>query len=133
MDMYVHVSIGFNPSEHLICPYTKALSKHLQSIYGHVLTLTVLTCQCTYMSAFVPSTLRHVNRQQCLVDNNLNVCIHVSIGFNPSQHLVCTLTCLHTSTTMCMSTKTSCTYMPTLPSTLACVHVNRQPKPSTIT
>ena len=33
---------------------------------------------------------------QCLVDNNMNVCIH-----NPSQRFVCTSTCIHTSTTMC--------------------------------
>ena len=52
----------------------------------------------------------------CGVDNNLNIChlyIHVCIGFNSSQYLMCT------STSLCAWAW--CTYIPALPSPLACV------------
>ena len=75
----------------------------------------------------------------CLVENNLKVCTHVSIGFNASHHV-----CM--STTACMSKhiyyKVSCvhvykyvhSFIPFDP--CMCAIVNRQPKPyavSTIT
>ena len=86
--IYIHVSISFNPSQHLSC-----MSMHIYNS-NHLWT-------STYMSAFVPFTFQCMGTCQSstlfLVENNLNVCSHVSIGFNASPHHVCT------STTACMS------------------------------
>ena len=54
-------------------------------IYRHVRTCQHLSLTFQLMHGYI-----HINRQHCLVDNNLNVCIHV--GFNASHHHVCTST-----------------------------------------
>ena len=127
--MYIHVSISFNPRQRTSFVY--AHLHQMEIIYGHV-----------SICAFDLSTIAwvHVHRQLFLVENNLNVCTQVSIGFNASHHHVCT------STTACMSKhiyyKVSCvhvymyihSFIPFDP--CMCLHVNRQQKPyavSTIT
>ena len=55
------------------------------------------------------------------------MCIHVSIGFNASHH-VCTSTttcmCKHIYYKVCLACMSTCTYIPSLPSILACVYMS---------
>ena len=54
---YIHVNIGFNPSQHLA--YTSFVYAHLQQSPKHLWT-------STYMSALVPSTLQLIHVHTCL-------------------------------------------------------------------
>ena len=88
----IHVSIGFNESHHHVCTSTTTC------MYKHIYVCLACMSTCTHIPSLLSilaCTYCMCTSTQCLVDNNLNMCIH-----NPSQHLVCTSTCLHTSTTI---------------------------------
>ena len=96
--MCAHVSIGFNASHHHVCMSTTAcMSKH---IYYKVSCVTVYK----YVHSFNPCMCVHVNHQPkpyavstitWILAVTIHIAcigmyIHVSISFNPTQHLSCT-------------------------------------------
>ena len=132
--MCAHVSSGFNASHHVCTSTTACMSKH---IYYSVLRpcLHVRTFLHCLRSLHV-CTCQSRTQALCSVDNNLSISchnscigmyIHVSISFNPSQHLSCTSLCTFTPKSNHLWTSTLHVSICAFDlSTNAWVHVNRK-------
>ena len=125
-------------------------------------TASSTTSKCAYMSALASTKviIMCVHRQQPVCISTftpvLRACLHVRTFLHCFRSLHAHTACVHqhnalsTITWICAyitqvnilcvlrlvythQQQSDLTYMPTLPSTPACVHVNHQPKPSTIT
>ena len=112
--MYIHVSISFNPSQHLSCTSLCTFTPKSNHLWTSTLHVSICAFDLT-TNAWV-----HVNRKHYALSKITWMC--VSIGFNASHHHVCT------STTACMSKLQNvlrpCTYIPSFPSILACVYMS---------
>ena len=96
----LHVCIR-QSSTHGLCGVDNNMNIHIHVCIGFKLKSTshvyIDNLVCMRLMDELHVCIRQSSTHLCGVDNNLNIChlyIHVCIGFNSSQHLMCTSTSL---------------------------------------